>query len=354
MDLAWRVACDAVSSLAAAASGVVASVVIAAQPCLVGIDADGRLRWRTEVSGSALLVAGGRSVFAAIGRRIMAIDPLDGSVGAVREIDPPAGGWAPATTLAIGDELLIAGAAGLERMGAPGLGTRWKLSLALDDVNDTIQQLASAPPSIAAVSNHAAMLIAGRGELVWKQPLPADSRLAGDRPLALAGHRILVGLVEESAPQGRYLRELGASDGMPLAATRIDDLAMFCPAHAADGVLVLDTQRGLAGFDIGNGLRRLWSVEAPVAMGSCLPRGGDLLVATRDGELLRVACADGRVEVLMRLPRKQAWVPPAPDLAPGGHSESMGAIDHLVSLPDGIALSVAWPGGHAAIEGHRW
>ncbi len=353
MGPAWRVECDAVSSLAAAASGVVASVVIAAKPYLVGIDADGRSRWRTEVSGSGLLVAGGRSVFAAIGQRIMATDPLDGSVGAAREIGSPPGGWAAATTLSIGDDLLVVGAEGLERLQAPGLATLWKLSPTLDDVNDTIQQVVYAPPSIAAVSNHSVMLIAERGDLIWKQRLPAGARLAGDHPLVLAGRRVLVGLVGEADPRVRYLHAASASDGTPESTTLIDDLAMYCPAHAAGGVLVLDTRRGLAGFDIGNGLKRLWSVEARVVMGTCIFQDGHLLVATRDGALLRVAVADGRKEVLMRLPRRQAWTPPAPDLSPGVHGESIGAIAHLVSLPGGVAFSVSWPSGRAAIQFHR-
>jgi hypothetical protein len=333
---------------------MVASVVIATKPYLVGIDAAGRPRWRTEVSGSGLLVAGGRSVFAAIGHRIMAIDPLDGSVGAAREIDPPAGGWAPATTLAIGDDLLVACAAGLVRLRAPGLETLWTLSPAPGEAGDAIAQVAYAPPSIAAVSDRAVMLIAERGELIWRQRLPADSRLAGDHPLVLAGRRVLVGLVKEADPGVRYLHEACPTDGAPEPDTLVDDLAMYCPAHAAAGVLVLDTQRGLAGFDIGNRLRRLWSVEAAVAMGSCIPEDGHLLLATPKGELLRIACADGRAETLMRLPSRAVWVPPAPDLAPGVHLESIGAIGHLVSLPEGLAFSVSWPSGRAAIAFHRW
>jgi hypothetical protein len=164
---------------------------------------------------------------------------------------------------------------------------------------------------------------------------------------------VLVGLVREADPPVRYLHEACATAGAPEPDTMVDDLAMYCPAHAAGGVLVLDTRRGLSGFDLGNGLQRLWSIEVPVAMGSCIPEDGHLLLATRKGELLRVACADGRTETLMRLPSRAVWVPPAPDLAPGVHLESIGEIGHLISLPDGLAFSVSWPSGRAAIAFHR-
>ena len=350
----WSQEFNAVSALAAAASGIVASVVIATKPYLVGIDAEGRLRWRKVVPDHGLLVAGGRLVFAAIEHQIMTIDPADGSVGATREVDPPLGGWTQATTLSIGDDLLVADAQGLERLRAFGLETLWKVTPALDEKNNSIQQLVYEPPWIAAVSNHTVMGISERGELIWKRRLPTDTHLAGDRALVLADHRVWVGLVKESEPRVRYLYEVSASDGTPASETSIDDLAMFCPAHASIGVLVLDTQRGLAGFDIENGLKRLWSIEAPVAMGTCIPQDGHLLVATRNGELLRVAFADGRKETLMRLPRKQVWVPPAPDLSPGVRSESTGAIEHLVSLPGGVAFSVSWSSDQAAIQFHPW
>jgi outer membrane protein assembly factor BamB len=198
------------------------------------------------------------------------------------------------------------------------------------------------------------MLISERGELIWKRRLPTDTRLAGDRPLVLSDHRVWVGLVKESEPRVRYLYEVSASDGTPESETSIDDLAMFCPTHASGGVLVLDTQHGLAGFDIENGLKRRWSIEAPVAMGTCILQDGHLLVATQNGELLRVAFTDGRKETLMRLPRKQVWVPPAPDLSPGVHGESAGAIEHLVSLPGGVAFSVSWSSDRAVIQFHPW
>jgi PQQ-like domain len=350
----WSQEFNAVSGLAAAASGVVASVVIATKPYLVGIDAAGRLRWQkaVEVPDPALLVAGGRSVYAVIEHRIMTIDPADGSVGATREVDPPLGGWTPATTLSIGDDLLISDALGIERLRAFGLETLWKVTPALDETNDGMQQLVYGPPWIAAVSNHAIMVISERGESIWKRQLPTDTRLAGDHPLILADRRVWVGLAKVSDPSVRYLYEISALDGTPASETSIDDLAMFCPAHVSSGVLVLDTQRGLAGFDTLNGMKRLWSIEAPVAMGRCIPHDGHLLVATRNGKLLRVAFADGRKETLVRLPQRQVWVPPAPDLRPGVHSESTGTIEHLVSLPGGAVFSVSWSNDQAAVQNH--
>ncbi|MEY9697558.1 outer membrane protein assembly factor BamB [Bradyrhizobium diazoefficiens] len=350
----WSQEFNAVTSLAAAASGMVASVVIATKPYLVGLDVEGRLLWRKEVPDRALLVAGDRAVFAAVEHRIMIIDTAGGSVGATREVDPPLGGWAKATTLSIGADLLVADAQGLQCLRASSLETLWKLTPALDEANDSLQQLTYEPPWIAAVSNHTVMVISERGELIWKRRLPADTRVAGDHPLVLTDHRLWVGLVKESEPSVRYIYELAASDGTPKSETSIDDLAMYCPAHVSRGVLVLDTQRGLTGFDIKNGLKRLWSIETPIAMGTCIAQDEHLLVATRDGELLRVAFADGGNETLIRLPREQAWVPPAPDLPPGVHSESKGAIEHLVSLPGGTAFSVVWSSDQAAIQFHPW
>jgi hypothetical protein len=350
----WSKEFDAVSSLAAVSSRIVASLVIATKPYLAGIDAEGRMTWRNEVPGPGLLIGAGRSVFAAFADRIMIIDPADGSVGARRDADPPPGGWTQATILSTGEDLLIADAHGLERLRAGGLETLWMVTPALDEENDSIQQLAYEPPWIAVVSNHTVMVVSERGELHWTRQLPADTRLAGDRPLVLADHRIWVGLVKESNPRVRYLYEVSASDGKLESETSIDDLAMFCPAHVLGSLLVLDTLHGLAGFDIVSGLKRRWSIDAPVATGACLRQNGDLLVATRNGELLRVALADGRTETLMRLPRKQIWVPPAPDLSPGVHSESAMAIEHLVALPGGIAFSASGSKDRAVIQFHPW
>jgi hypothetical protein len=72
----------------------------------------------------------------------------------------------------------------------------------------------------------------------------------------------------------------------------------------------LDTQGGLAGFDVENNLQRLWSIEAPIALGACVSEDGHLLVATRNGELLRVAFANGQKKTLVHLPQRLAWVPP--------------------------------------------
>jgi hypothetical protein len=127
---------------------------------------------------------------------------------------------------------------------------------------------------------------------------------------------------------------------------------MFCRPYVSNGVLVLDTQGGLAGFDVENNLQRLWSIEAPIALGACVSEEGHLLVATRNGELLRVAFANGQKKTLVHLPQRLAWVPPAPDLQPGVHSESAGAIERLALLPGGVAFSVSWSNDQAAIQFH--
>ena len=350
----WSREFNAVSSLAAVSSRIAASVVIASKPALVGIDAGGRLTWQREVPATGLIIAGVSSVFAAIAGDITVIDPADGSVGARREADPPPGGWTQATALAIGDDLLVADAQGVERVRAVDLHTLWKVTPALGEQNDTIQQLVHEPPWIGAVSNHTVMVISEGGELNWKRALPADIRLAGDRPLVLADQRMWVGLVKESDPRVRYLYEVSVSDGSLESETPIDDLAMFCPAYASGGVLVVDTQRGLAGFDIVTGLKRRWSIDAPVALGTCIRQDGHLVVATRHGELLRVSLADGGTETIIGLPRKPVWVAPAPDISPGVHSESTGEIEHLLSLPGGVAFSVSWSADRAALQFRRW
>ena len=131
--------------------------------------------------------------------------------------------------------------------------------------------------------------------------------------------------------------------------TVIPDLAMFCNAYVSNGVLVLNTEGGLAGFVVRNALSRLWSIDVPVALGACVSSNGQLLVASRSGTLLRVAIADGSKEAMSELPRKLAWVPPAPDLEPGTSTQSAGSIEHLALLPHGVAFSVSWTNEQASI-----
>jgi hypothetical protein len=69
---------------------------------------------------------------------------------------------------------------------------------------------------------------------------------------------------------------------------------------------------------------------------------------------MRVSLADGKKETLVRLPRTQVWVPPAPDLPPGIHGESAGAIEHLASMPEGVAFSVVRSSDRTAIHFSAW
>lgn len=242
----------------------------------------------------------------------------------------------------------------MARLDALHLEILWQVTLAFDEENDAIQQLAYDPPWIAAVSNDMVMLISERGELSWKRRLPSGTRLAGSSPLVLAGGRVLVGLVRMLAPAARFLYELSVAEGQPGTETVINDLAMFCRPYVSNGVLVLDTQEGLAGFDVENDLRRLWSIEEPIVLGTCISEDGHLLIATQVGELLRIDFATGQQETLVHLPQRLVWVPPAPDLQPGVHSESTGAIEHLEVLPGGVAFSVSWSNDRAAIQFHPW
>jgi PQQ-like domain len=351
-DIAWSHTFTAVSDLAATSSGLAASVVFDKVPTVVGLEAGGRLSWQKQIGDQATLVAGRQSLFAATGRQIMSIDTTDGSIAATRDVDPPGGGWAKATTLCIDDDLVILHAGGLARLDARELKTQWQVALPLDDANDAVRQLVHEPPWIAAVSNHAIVLISDRGDVNWKRQLPQDTRLAGSSPLVLAHGRLWVALARISTPGARFLYELSTVEGKPGPETVINDLAMFCPAYVSSGVLVLNTQGGLAGFDVQNDLHRLWSIEVPVALGACVAADRKLLVASSNGTLLRVAFADGSKETISELPRKLAWVPPAPDLEPGTYTQSAGSIEHLALLPRGVAFSVSWSNEQASILFH--
>jgi hypothetical protein len=347
-DIAWSHTFNAVSDLAAIPSGLAASVVSEKGPAVVGLEAGGRLVWQKQIGDQATLVAGRQSLFAATERRILSINAADGSTVATTQVDPPVGGWAKATTLCIDDDLVVLHAGGLARLDAQELKTQWHVALPLDDESDAIQQLVHEPPWIAAVSNRTVMVISDQGKLAWKRPLPQDTRLAGSSALVLAQGRIWVGLARMST-NARFLYELSISEGMPVTETVIPDLAMFCNAHVSSGVLVLNTEDGLAGFVVRNALSRSWSIDVPVALGQCVSSNGQLLVASRGGTLLRVAFADGSKETLTELPRKLAWVPPAPDLKPGASTRSAGSIEDLALLPRGVAFSVSWSSEQASI-----
>jgi hypothetical protein len=318
-------------------------------PNVVGFDAGGRLSWGKQIGDPATLVAGRQFIFAATERQIMCISATDGSTVATREVDPPVGGWAKATAFSIDDDLVVVHAGGVARLDARELKTQWQVALPLDDENDAIKQLVHDPPRIAAVSNHAIVLISDRGDVNWKRQLPQDARLVGSHPLVLAHGRLRVALARISTPGARFLYELSIVEGNPGPETVINDLAMFCPAYVSNGVLVLNTQGGLAGFDVQNDLDRLWSIDKPVALGACVAADGKLLVASSDGTLLRVAFADGSTETVSELSRTLTWVPPAPDLGPGLHIASAGSIEHLALLPRAVAFSVSWSSDRASI-----
>jgi hypothetical protein len=351
---AWSHEFDAVSDLAAVGSALVASVVIAEKPYLVGLDAAGGLKWRSAMPGPAMLVASGRVAFVAVEDRIMTIDPTDGTISATKSVHTPLSQRTAATTLVLGEDLLIVDARRLERLSGVDLQALWTLTSVLEEQSEALQQLAYESPRIVAVSNLRVMVISEHGELLWKRQLPADSRLAGDHPVVVAHGRVWVGLVRLSDPGARYLYGFSVSDGGSSSKTSIGDLAMYCPAHFSNGVLVLDTQRGLAGFDIEKDLARRWSIEAPIAPGACVSQNNHVLVATTRGEVVRIMVADGKKEVLVRLPRTQVWVPPAPDLPAGIHSESEGVIEHLAYLPEGVAFSVVRSRDRAAIQFNAW
>src|SRR5690242_19176556 len=95
---------------------MVASVDIAKKPQLIAIDPEGGLTWQRAVPEPALIIGGGRSVFAAAASRIMIFDAADGTLGAWRDVDPPPGGWTRAATLCVGDDFLVADAHGVEQL----------------------------------------------------------------------------------------------------------------------------------------------------------------------------------------------------------------------------------------------
>jgi len=351
--VAWGLAFEAVHDLAATAFGLAAAVQIDGAPALVGLDTEGRLGWRTALPGPAVLVAGESSLFAVTDDLCVRVDPADGGVAATQPIDPPSGGRAKGTTLVSGDALVLASGRGLLCLDAAGLRVRWRADPGLDRT-DALLQLAANPTRIVAVANRLVTALSAQGRQQWRRALPRGDAPAGSSPLLLDGDRVLIGLVPASAPAERLLQALSLADGRPLFDSAIRDLAMFCPAHVSGGVLVLDTQGGLAGFDLADRLSLLWTLQARVAFGACIAQDGHLVVATRDGALLRVAIADGRARTLLQMPSKTVWVPPAPDLSPGVHTEPAGAIEHLAILPQGVAFSVRWSADHAAIQLRPW
>lgn len=303
---------------------------------------------------AALLVAGKASIFAVTDRQVERINGDDGIVAVARGVDPPLGGRSKATTLSVGEDLLLVEGGGLSLLAAEDLQTRWHLPLELGEENDAVQQVVYSPPWIVAASNDWVLATSDRGELRWVRSLPKGARTAGSHPLAVGSDRAWLGLVETAAPARRFLRALSLADGQAVNDTVIADLAMFCPAHVTDDVLVLETPGGLVAFDVENDFERSWALDAPVATGACAPDNGHLVVGTRGGTLLRVALADGHTETLVELPRRLAWVPPAPDLEPSIHEESEGTIESLALLPQGVAFSVTKPARGTNVYFHPW
>lgn len=345
----WSFDAAAVFDLASTSAGVAAAITVDTNSYLIGLDIDGRSLWRIEAAANPVLVAKKNVLFAAMERRIMLIDPATGTIGAVRELDPPLGGWTKSNTLFLGGDLLTVDASGLLLLAGENLETKWHFPLDLDR-NDTIQQLVHGQHWIAAISNERMMLFSEQGALQWQRDLPQGTRFAGTYPLVFAHDRLLIGLVRTNRPVSRFICELSLHNGELVTETNVDDLAMFCPAHVFEDVLVLDTSDGLAGFDIAGALQRVWSINAPVTTGACLADGGYLLISAWQGTLLRVAVADGKSEVLFELPRKRTLVPPAPNLDSTSHIESVGVIEHLAIMPHGIAFSVTWSKERAAIQ----
>jgi hypothetical protein len=345
----WNFEAAGVSDLASTSAGVAAAITIDTINYLIGIDFDGRSLWRIEAAGDPVLVAKKNALFAAMERRIMSIDPATGTIGAVREIDPPLGGWTKSNTLSFNDDLLTVDASGLLLLAGANLETKWHLPLELDR-DDAIQQVVHSQHWIAAISNRSVMLVSEQGALQWQRDLPQGTRFAGTYPLVFARDRLLIGLVRTGTPVSRFICELSLNDGELVTETSVDDLAMFCPAHVFDDLLVLDTSNGLAGFNIAGPLQRSWSIDAPMTTGACVAADRYLLVSAWQGTLLRVAVADGKSEVLFELPRKRTLVPPAPSLDSTSHMESVGVIEHLAVMPHGIAFSVTWSKEHATIQ----
>lgn len=345
----WSFDAAAVSDLASTSAGVAAAVTVDTINYLIGLDFDGRSLWRIEAAADPVLVAKNNALFAAMERRIMLIDPATGIIKAVREIDPPLGGWTKSNTLFPGDDLLTVDASGLLLLAGANLETKWHLPLDLDR-NDTVQQVVHSQRWIAAISNRSVMLVSAQGALQWQRDLPQGTRFAGTFPLVFARDRLLTGLVRTGPPVSRFICELSLHNGELVTETNVEDLAMFCPAHVVEDVLVLDTSNGLAGFNIAGPLQRVWSIDAPVTTGACVAADRYLLVSVWQGTLLRVAVTDGKSEVLFELPRKKTLVPPAPNLDSTSHIESVGVIEHLAVMPGGIAFSVTWSKERATIQ----
>jgi len=345
----WSFDAAAVSDLASTSARVAAAITVDAINYLIGLDIDSRSLWRIEATANPVLVAKKNALFAAMERRIMLIDSATGTIETVREIDPPLGGWTKSNTLFLGDDLLTVDATGLLLLAGENLETKWRSPLDLDR-NDTIQQLTHGQPWIAAISNERMMLVSEQGALQWQRDLPQGTRFAGTYPLVFARDRLLLGLARTGTPVARFICELSLHNGELGTETNVDDLAMFCPAHVFEDVLVLDTSNGLAGFNIAGPLQRVWSIDAPATTGACVAADRYLLVSAWQGTLLRVAVADGKSEVLFELPRKRTLVPPAPNLDSTSHIESVGVIEHLAEMPGGIVFSVTWSKDRAVIQ----
>jgi len=352
--VAWSSEFNAISDLTSTSAGVTGAVTINESKYLVGLDSEGRLIWRIENDADPLLIAKECLLYALMDRRIISIDSFNGVVVATREIDPPLGGWSKANAIFLGDDLLLADSGGLQLLAATNLETKWKLAVHLNS-DDAIQQLAHNPPWFAAISNKKVMLFSEQGELRWQRELPQGTRIVGSYPLIFVSDRLLVGLARTVMPNERFLYELSLR-GEHGTEMIINDLAMFCPSHVSQDVLVLDTSTGLAGFKMADTLQRWWSIDVSITLGVCVTRGGDILVSAWRGTLLRVAFESGQSEVLLRLPEKTVWIPPAPNLEPGRHSESTGVIEHLAVSRNGIAFSVTWSKDQAAIQfiEHSW
>lgn len=345
----WSYDFNAISGLTSTIAGVVATVTIAGENYMVALDTEGRLIWRIEINDDPLLIAKEYFLFAAMDQRVVSIDPSNGVVRATREIDPPLGGWAKANVLFVDEDLLIANAGGLLLLDGTSLETKWQLAVDLNH-DDAIQQLAHKPPLIGAISNTLVMLLSAKGELQWQRHIPQGTRIVGSYPLIFVSNRLFVGLARTVRPTERLLCELSLRGDQSWTEAIINDLALFCLPHISNNVLVIDTSSGLAGFNIADKLQRLWSIDLPITLGVCLGSGEAVLVSAWQGTLLQVSVESGESEVLLKLPEKTVWIPPAPNLEPARHSESIGVIEHLAVIAGSIAFSVTWSKDHAAIQ----
>lgn len=349
MPVLWSSDFNAVSDLTSTSAGVAAAVRIDEITYLVGLDSQGRLLWRIESGEDPVLIAKERFLYALTDRRVIAVDSFQGVVVATAEIALPLGGCSKANAIFLGDDLLLAYSKGLQLLAATGLETKWQLVVHLDR-DDTIQQLAHSPPWVAAISNQKVLLSSEQGELRWLRELPQGTRIVGSYPLIFVSHRLLVGLARIVVPNERFLLELTLLGDQSGTETIINDLAMFCPSHVWNDVLVIDTSTGLAGFNMADKLQRLWSIDAPITTGTCIATDGTLSVSAWQGTLLRVVVKSHQSEILLKLPEKTVWVPPAPDLEPGSYVEGLGIIEHLSAVPNGIAFSVTWSKDRASIQ----